>query len=841
VIPIVRLYNPKGPDRVAVVSVQTAWGKPGQSLIQVVRGPRRAQLSAGVVHGPYPDDQIPQHHAAVLRDLHAEGFVRAGLTALTQALLSNDPGKRAHAAMRLGWLGDPAAVPPLLLTAAQQGTDLPTIVDALGRLGDARAIPLCRTEAARKLLSRRRAGVEALRNLGDTEGLDEARTRALQRLPATVANALSTADPHDTSPATVQSIADAWKDVDVKELGLCFDTLYELATPLSVAAARHGLANVNLAAPHIWRYAKSIFKRSLLRGDGETFGWLYATIERVGRTVHGTTAVVKSGLDGVQRSTRIFQRPTQNYIRRFAWRQLVQYARHRPSHYPWMAAHVLAAYTPNDRQTGKGAYDAWSRAYVFHRVLRGASTRFECIAKTLSFRVKPAAQKPKLPPEGRTESYPELWDAVPEAYLLLLSRSKLVEVLEFAVQGVKRHPEVLHAASHDAVLAMLGAPHDDVVALAAAELERRFDPTLPDWSLVDALLADARPPVRTLGQRFLTATASQWTTDIDRVMRFLGNSDASTRTVAAGLVLASLDDADLWHRRELAERILAVLHSGEATHGAHEGYARVARDGLAEEMANLLDIEELMAMVSKGSPAAQTVAGAVLGRKPGALTALGLPRVLAMALHDVAIVRESARAMILGALDTLRNDPSLLFTLAESEWADTRSFAFELLRTEVDLSRLGLDGYVGLCDANRPEVQAFGREVVLRDLDRLDMGELIHRLSQHPAPAMRRFALDLVLGHLKPGFVALARLESFFRACLFDLWPSRVEKRNVVDFLLARGLEDERQAEVAARLLGDFVRSKTRYDFERALEALVRIRLAHPGVESRVVVQGVSP
>ncbi|MFO0606487.1 MAG: hypothetical protein U0324_25165 [Polyangiales bacterium] len=840
-IPIIRLFNPKGPDRVAVVSVQAAWAKPGQYNVQVARGPRRSKLAVGVAFGPFAEHELPQRHAAVLHDLRQEGFVRAGLTALTQALMAGDPKKRAHAATRLGWLGDTTAVPQLILTAEQQGTDLPSIVDALGRLGDPRALPLCRAEAARKLLSRRRAGVEALRNLGDKEGLAEAVQRAVERLPPAVAVALAAAKPDDVSDAAVQSVAAAWKGVDAKELGLCFDSLYEIGTALSVAAARHGLANVSIAAPHIWRYAKSVFKRSLLRGDAETFGWLQAKVDRVGRKSHGTTAIVKSGLDGVQRSTKIFQKPTQDFVRRFAWRQLVQYARHRPAKYPWMAAHALAAYTPEDRQPDKGAYDAWARAFVFHRVLRGESQRFQFMARTLSFRVKAQSKKHGAPPEGRVESYPDLWDAAPGAYLVLLTRSKLVEVIDFAVNGVKRHPEALHAATHAEVLAMLGAPHDDAVALASAELERRFDPALPDWSLVEALLGDGRPTVRALGQRFLASTAPLWTADVERVVHFLGSADAGTRTVAAGLVVASLDDADVWHRRELAERLLAILQAGEPTAGAHEGYARVARDGLAKEFSDLLGIDELMAMVTKGSPAAQAVGGTVLGHKPEALAALGLPRVLAMAIHDVAAVREAAQGMLGSALDELKKDPSVLFTLAESEWADTREFAFDTLRTKVDLAALGLDGYVGLCDSNRPEVQAFGREVVLRDIASLDMGELIHRLSQHPAPAMRRFALDLVVGHLKPGFVALARLENFFRACLFDLWPSRVEKRNVVDFLLARGLVDERQAEVASRVLGDFVRTKGRQDFERALDALVRLRMAHPEVESRVNVVGVSP
>jgi hypothetical protein len=56
----------------------------------------------------------------------------------------------------------------------------------------------------------------------------------------------------------------------------------------------------------------------------------------------------------------------------------------------------------------------------------------------------------------------------------------------------------------------------------------------------------------------------------------------------------------------------------------------------------------------------------------------------------------------------------------------------------------------------------------------------------------------------------------------------------VIDFLAARGLADEGQAEVAARILSDYVHTKGRADFERVMEALVRIGLEHPSVSSAV-------
>jgi hypothetical protein len=201
-----------------------------------------------------------------------------------------------------------------------------------------------------------------------------------------------------------------------------------------------------------------------------------------------------------------------------------------------------------------------------------------------------------------------------------------------------------------------------------------------------------------------------------------------------------------------------------------------------------------------------------------------------MAQHSMAAVREAAHGLLRSAQPLLAKDPAPLFVLVESDWADTRNLAFELLR-QIDFAALDWEGLLGLLDSNRTDVQDFGKELTLQHFARLDPTELVFRLAQHPHPNMRRFALELIEKHLPDGPQPLAQLERFFRSAVFDLWPQRKVKHRVIDFLLARGLRDEQQAETAVRVLGDVARVKGRADFERALEALVRLKLAYPQVE----------
>jgi hypothetical protein len=757
------------------------------------------------------------------------------------ALEGKSRRKRALAARRLGWMQESAAVEALLAAGLKAGEELPTIVDALGEIGDARAIALCRTVAGKKLLSRRRSGVEALRKLGDTVGLSDTKNVALERLPGSVRADLAARDETDGSRAAVEPLVDLVAAVPSKDRGLAIDTLYEIGSPACVRAARDALAREgDVGAPHVWRYAKSVYKRSLLRHDLTTFGWLAHRIEHKAGESQGVTATVKSGYDGESRTTRIFGRRTQAYVARSAWRYLRSLAHHRPGWYALAAAEALVHYTHDDEVEPRGAYGAYSRAYLLFRILWGKSKRYELAGRKLRFRLKSGASV-IAPKDIREEAFPELWDARPQMYLRVLGAGQLPVVHEFALAAVRRaHMGVVRAASHGEILALVAAPYPPTVELGLQELRRRFDPENPDWELLTTIVRDARPAVREVGIEWLGLTTRVWATDAARIAALLAVDDATTRAAVTRHVLAALASAAPDARRSIAAAMLAVLRTPEPTEGAHDGHAQIAR-ALAAEIAGLASLDELLALLGSGSPSAKAAAAHALAATSGAAEALGLTQLQAMAGHELAALRGAAQSLFLQVLEGLQRDPSPLYGLLESPWEDTRRFAAEQLRTSIDTRALTPEALVGLCDSNRVEVQDLGRELVIRRFQELDPQDLIKRLSQHPHRNMRSWAVELTAAHLKDGFVPLAGLEEFFRSVLLDVHPDRAAKHAVVAFLGERGLRDERQAEVVCRLLGEFVRSKTRDDSERALEALARIKLAFPSVEATITLREERP
>lgn len=831
-LPTIHLFRTSGADRLAIVSLEPA-STPGQWLLRLARGNVRGKLG-GTVYGPFPSGVVRDRYEELLAKLEGEGFVRAGREETFSALTSTSAKERARAALRLGWRRDRDAAGLLIAALGSAKRDAPAILDALGMIGDPAAIEVVRPHAERKLLSRRRSAVEALRNLGDVEGLAQARQRGIERLPADVAAALAELRENDVRKENLQPILAVLKEHDTRHRAMIADVLYEADTPATVLVARRLLASIPIHEPHAWRYAKSVYKRAMLRHDAAMFGWLGHQIEQRARVSSGTTAVLKSGFDGETRSTRVFGKKTQGYVRRLGWRYLRRLARWRPDRYADVAAEVLVQYGPGDLRPPKRRVGRFAECYLLCRILFGGGSRFVFDTRSMKVRYASAAAVNPPGPAVREEAFAACWDASPRAYVRLASAAKLPEVLDFAARGLSRHPSAMAGADEKALVGMIGSGHEGLVAIAVAELERRFDPDAPAMPLLMRLVASDEERARELGTRLGERSARAWARKPSAVVKLLIAARGASGAPLAVAAARTLRDADSASRMAVAEAVLAALQSEEPREGAHAPLGELARRALLADLDAMLDTPRLIAMLEQGSTASRALAGSVLGRRPEAFEALGSDRLRALAESELVVLRRAAHGLLEVGVEALRADPSLLFVLAESRWDDTRQAALSMLRDAVGFERLGMDGLIGLADASHPDVRALGRELILRSFDELDAQEVLFKLVEHPARDMRRFAIGLVEEHLEPGFVPLARIEGFVKAVLLDLSPDREVKRRLVAFLEARGLADERQAELVAGWLGQVVRTATVHDFERILAALAAVQVRYPEVGSSV-------
>lgn len=849
-----RLYRDHGADRTAVVAVEPSFSHPGLVMVTVARGANRKNLIA-TLFGPFSPERAAEHANLAIANLRASGFEDPGSIALRD-LQNPAPRQRALAALRLGWRRDLRAIEPLLELAAAAGPETATVVEVLGALGDPRAIPLARQEAQRKLLSRRRAGSEALRALGDTEGLAEVAKRAHERLGSPLQAALLAA----LAQGLEEGILEALVATPARDQGLALDGLYELigieggADQQLQGAVHTALSQLDLGRPHLWRYAKSIWKRAMARGDHSTFALLALAIERLDRSAQPQRTALKSGLDGVTRDTVVFSRRTRLYAGRRSWRYLRRLARWRPEQYAAVAAEVLVRYRKHDETVPRGDFGSYARCHLLHRLLWGGGTRYEFLRATLRHRRRPGSSN-SLSPGTREEAFPALWDLAPRAYLRVLATAELPVVLSWAQEAVaSRHPDLLTQASAAELAALLGSVHPPAVEMAAAEVARRFDPTDPDLDLVSRLLADGRITIRQLGLGLLESIdPASWALDPQRAFSLLTLPFADLAAVLLERARTALATCEPALRRALADGLLQRLRQVGATVGARpdlqwvslllanelvhevvalEGFAALVAD-LGDVDADVREVEALdgttLVAGAEPVPALQAVAAAALAARGDAVDRLGVPRLLRLAHHPLAPVRAAAITLLGNALDRFREDPWPLVALAETDWADTRAGAVALLR-QLPLGQLSFDAVFEIVDSSRIELQQLGCELLVAGREHHNLADTLQRLLEHPSPGLRRFTLDLAAAQLAQPMADDVAL-GFFRAVLMDLSPRRDLKRKAIAVLLARGLANHESAVQVVAILADQLASCTRRDHDEALATLAELALAHPGLD----------
>ncbi len=833
----VRLFNPKAAKRLAVLSVQPSSKHQGQLLLQLARGAARESLLDVELLGPFTPEAVEAAAEQVIATLIAQGYSLSTSFSAVAELGSGNPRKRALAALTLGWRGDQTAAPKLIELVARGKQDVSSAVTALGLLEAARGVDAVRAEAERKLLSRRRAGAEALRASADTEALASVRARALERLEPSLAKALATQDEALASPAGLEALCTAFDALPTGQRGLALDTLYELGTPLAVATTltllgRHEKSKAALltfGAPQMWRYVKSIWKRSMARFDFDTFATVTLLTERLGRVHAGERATLKSGLDGEAREVTVFSKGTARHVRGRAWRFIKRVALFRTDRFLAAAIAVLAAYRPEDDALPRGRVGATGGLYLLHRLLLGRSTRFELAWRTLTHRFRNA--KATVTPTTREEAYPELWDAEPTAWVRLLGRARRLDVAQFALTALEgRAAEALRQAPHADVVQLLDSPFAAAHGLALEELVRRFDPERPDWDLLARLSEHPTERARALGTQWLERTLPAWSRDDGLVLRFVTTLHPAVGLELARRVGASLGALSPEARARLTAALMAFLRVKEPTEGAHLGASELLCGALLDDAVGHTDLSVALSLLLSPSLGASSVGSAVIARLPNVLETLGWNRIAAMARDERVVMRAAAMAIVRAQGHALASSPAVLFEMVESDWDDVRSAALEVLAS-FSLEVLTFDGLVALLDSPRVDVQTVALQKLERCFEQLDPQLLLSRLAQHPHRNMRGHVLALVEQHLKPSFVQLAKVEPLLRTVLFDAErPSRDLKRRTIAFLERRGQLDALQAELAQRVLADAVRTETRADRERLLKALALIRLAFPEV-----------
>jgi hypothetical protein len=251
--------------------------------------------------------------------------------------------------------------------------------------------------------------------------------------------------------------------------------------------------------------------------------------------------------------------------------------------------------------------------------------------------------------------------------------------------------------------------------------------------------------------------------------------------IAAGLIEALI-------RRRLAEDVPSDV-------------LRIVRDDLRATHPTI-DRDTILRLLGSGSPHAQELGGRLLATNLGPRD-LTIDEIIPLASHEILSVRARPRGPCTSATSSAcwpscrpRSASSTPGGRTRGSGA-SRSSAARPSRAPT----LTAEVLVGVIDSVRPDVMAFGRELLSRHFDDADGPTLLARLAEHPTSAVQLFTTNYLERFATGRPDRLPALVPYFASVLSRVNHGRIAKQRVLAFLAAEGSRDDRAAAVVMPLL----------------------------------------
>ncbi len=320
---------------------------------------------------------------------------------------------------------------------------------------------------------------------------------------------------------------------------------------------------------------------------------------------------------------------------------------------------------------------------------------------------------------------------------------------------------------------------------------------LPE-DLISALAVESQfPAVRSLGVRLFGALPDAVLLQRVNLLLAFATSALPDQRGAIRPVLQRL--AALPSFGELiVPPLLVTLLTKEEHEGVHSSVLALLKTDLASALGGVPKDAVLRLLRSKHG-AAQELGGILLARNVDPAT-LDVGEVARLASHEILSVREAAWKFYRENKPRLVADMGVAIKILDAAWDDSRRFAFELFR-EFEEHDFTPDVLVAVCDSVRPDVQAFGRELVTRFFRESQGHEYLLRLSEHPSADVQLFATNYLETYATGSLERLRQLEPYFLGVLSRVNRGRVAKARVFAFLTAESERSPEAAQLVATLM----------------------------------------
>jgi len=234
-----------------------------------------------------------------------------------------------------------------------------------------------------------------------------------------------------------------------------------------------------------------------------------------------------------------------------------------------------------------------------------------------------------------------------------------------------------------------------------------------------------------------------------------------------------------------------------------EGLQKDVGDLLKNELisfVNNADKETVLRLVYAQYIPAQEFGIAILEKyiDPAGFT---IRQIIAFGNHETLSVREWCWKYFSDHVARIKFEREEAIRLLDAKWDDTREFAKSFFRENFSDNDWSPETLVGIADSVRPDIEAYGRELITKFFTDKDGEQYLLKLSQHPGEKMQLFATNYMERYAGGDMKKIEGLEFYFRSVLSRVNKARVAKNRVFQFLLKEGKQSQEAAKLICKII----------------------------------------
>ncbi len=251
----------------------------------------------------------------------------------------------------------------------------------------------------------------------------------------------------------------------------------------------------------------------------------------------------------------------------------------------------------------------------------------------------------------------------------------------------------------------------------------------------------------------------------------------------------------------LVNYLVPLLMKKEPYEGLHEDISKMLTTQLVEHL-QAVDTNTTIRLIHSNYVPAQDL-GMVLLNKYVDANSLTMRQITNFSNHEQVNIRQWTWNYFTKNTARIKFEREESIRILDVKWDDSRDFATRYFRDNFEVNDWTPEVLIGIADSVRPDIEAFGRELISRFFEDGQGEEYLLKLSQHPSLGVQLFATNYLERFAVNDAEKLKNLDYYFRSVLTRVNKGRSSKSRIFSFLHQEALKSEASATVVSDILRD--------------------------------------